>query len=153
VKNTSPSPTWKQNRKGYFEAYSRDHPLRTQNGTIKRHRVVLFDAIGGESHPCANCGWALLWRGPDWRHCINVDHINGIKGDDRLDNLRVLCGWCNSNRNWAERICPDEWQQCTREFASIAPWERQVFICWLAVEWGIGSTDLLWAVRAEMEPR
>lgn len=43
---------------------------------------------------CEICGWAQ--RSPDGRLPIELDHINGDKNDNRLENLRILCPNCHS---------------------------------------------------------
>lgn len=43
---------------------------------------------------CELCGWAQ--RASDGRLPLELDHINGDKHDNRLENLRVLCPNCHS---------------------------------------------------------
>ena len=43
---------------------------------------------------CEMCGWAKV--SVDGRIPLELDHINGIHSDNRLDNLRVLCPNCHS---------------------------------------------------------
>jgi len=43
---------------------------------------------------CEICGWAQ--RSPDGRLPIELDHINGDKNDNRIENLRILCPNCHS---------------------------------------------------------
>jgi len=42
---------------------------------------------------CAECG-LTEWRGRSLS--IHLDHINGVRGDNRLENLRMLCPNCHS---------------------------------------------------------
>ena len=42
---------------------------------------------------CAHCGLAE-WRGKPLS--LHIDHINGVKNDHRLENLRMLCPNCHS---------------------------------------------------------
>ena len=43
---------------------------------------------------CELCGWAE--RAPDGRVPVELDHINGDRFDNRLENLRILCPNCHS---------------------------------------------------------
>ncbi len=43
---------------------------------------------------CELCGWAK--RSEDGRVPLELDHINGDRYDNRLENLRILCPNCHS---------------------------------------------------------
>jgi Zn finger protein HypA/HybF involved in hydrogenase expression len=43
---------------------------------------------------CEECGWAKI--SIDGRLPLELDHINGDRHDNRLENLRVLCPNCHS---------------------------------------------------------
>lgn len=43
---------------------------------------------------CDDCGNEGFWNGKDL--CLQIDHINGISNDHRLENLRFLCPNCHS---------------------------------------------------------
>jgi 5-methylcytosine-specific restriction endonuclease McrA len=45
---------------------------------------------------CSRCGISE-WRGK--RLVIQIDHINGVKNDWRIENLRMLCPNCHSQTN------------------------------------------------------
>ncbi len=143
--------------RGYWEVKAPSHPLVDKDGWVARHRLVLYGHFNSpRGAPCELCRWWLPWRGGSWRYCVNVDHINGIPGDDRIENLRPLCGWCNANRNWAETFAPDEWhdtirnQRPTQQLSS-PPWDRPDFITLLSIEWGIGIADLFPLIEAHRE--
>jgi len=43
---------------------------------------------------CEECGWAKM--SIDGRVPLELDHINGDRHDNRIDNLRILCPNCHS---------------------------------------------------------
>lgn len=53
----------------------------------------LFRA-GLKAPTCELCGWAEV--APDGRIPVELDHINGDRNDNRLENLRILCPNCHS---------------------------------------------------------
>ena len=62
----------------------------TQSHKLKKR---LFRA-GLKQERCELCGWAE--RAPDGRVPVELDHANGDKNDNRLENLRILCPNCHA---------------------------------------------------------
>ena len=78
---------------GYREFYLPSHPLATQNGKVKEHRIVLYEKLGPGTHPCHWCGKELEW-GKD----LFVDHWDFDKLNNHPNNLLPSCSSCNVKR-------------------------------------------------------
>lgn len=84
----------------YVSARANRHPLQTKNEKVSAHRVVLYDAIGSGEHPCTWCGKVVSWEKswPRDRDALVVDHLDGDRLNNELENLVPSCQPCNSKR-------------------------------------------------------
>jgi len=63
---------------------------KTKRGTIK----LLLQRYKLKDYKCCNCGCENTWNNKPLS--LQLDHINGINNDNRLENLRFLCPNCHS---------------------------------------------------------
>lgn len=80
---------------GYICLFIPDHPLANSTGEVYEHRKVIYDKYGDEIPDCQLCGKETSWH----PYTTHIDHINRNKSDNMECNLRVLCNYCNSQRD------------------------------------------------------
>ena len=64
-----------------------------EHSTYGRHSLKkrLFK-LGLKKRFCEMCGQGEFWKGK--RMSLILDHVNGVRDDDRLSNLRIVCPNC-----------------------------------------------------------
>lgn len=77
VRKGEKNSNWKGGRKktpnGYVQVHMPNHPRADKNGYVMEH-IVVFEEVTGITVPCNCC----------------VHHLNGIKGDNRIENLCMM---------------------------------------------------------------
>jgi len=87
---------------------SQEEVLRYQRGrrrqeTVKRHYIEWRSQqnppipIRCDEPSCIYYQSSLIWNGKELK--LNLDHKNGVSGDNRPENLRLLCPNCNSQQS------------------------------------------------------
>lgn len=61
-------------------------------------------------YECCECGIKNIWRGKNLN--LHLDHINGVRNDNRIENLRFLCPNCHSQ---TESYCSKNFRPVTVE--------------------------------------
>ncbi len=62
----------RRDRKGYIRVYAKGHPNASRDGYIMEHRLVMSTQLGRSLYPDEN-----------------VHHINGVRDDNRVENLEL----------------------------------------------------------------
>jgi hypothetical protein len=92
-------------------------------GSLKRR----LWSSGLKPRRCELCGQGELWRGRPMG--LILDHVNGVRDDNRLENLRIVCPNCaatldthcgRKNRRDIERVCA----RCSVTFRPNSPRQR-----------------------------
>ena len=73
ARNRKTTKGFVRSAKGYIHLYRPGHPMAMRTGYVAEHRLVMAETLGRMLLPTEV-----------------VDHINGIKDDNRPENLRVM---------------------------------------------------------------
>ena len=86
---------WNKGKRGIGKPRLPLDKILTQQSTYQSHSLKnrLFKA-GLKKKYCEECGWRK--KSKDGRIPLELDHINGDRHDNRIENLRILCPNCHS---------------------------------------------------------
>lgn len=113
---------------GYRLVYAPDHPLaRPRHPHVYEHRKVFYDARGDGPFNCHVCGIAVTWADMD------VDHLNDVRDDNRIENLAPACDVCNPWRgkdkaSSTRRKRHARWIEFRGERLPLVDWARRLSI-------------------------
>jgi hypothetical protein len=144
-----PKP-WRLHTHGYILLYESEHPLAQSNGYVYEHRKVFYDAYGDGPFVCHWCDAEVGWAN------MHVDHVNGRRDDNALDNLAPSCARCNQARGipkMRESIRQKQgvWIECFGRRQTLVDWAEELSISPQAVSYRLKSG---WPIeKALSEPR
>lgn len=86
---------WNKGMRGIGRYRKELSEILVKNSSYQSYKLKkrLF-ASGLRSPYCEECGWCRKTK--DGRLPLELDHINGDRRDNRLQNLRILCPNCHS---------------------------------------------------------
>lgn len=86
---------WSKGMRGIGKPFIPIEKILTINSDFQSYKLKsrLFKE-GFKTRKCEECGWAKM--STDGRVPVELDHINGDRKDNRLENLRILCPNCHS---------------------------------------------------------
>lgn len=107
--------TYVEPKTGYVKYIGYEHPAAADSGITGYHRIVLWEKLRGQNVECHwGCGTLLDWNKsyPEHRDALVTDHLNGIRDDNRPENLVASCASCNAS---VSRMARKVNKECTFE--------------------------------------
>ncbi len=86
---------WNKGRRGLGKPLRALSDIVVKNSDYQSYKLKMrLIKTGLKKNLCEHCGWSEKTK--DGYTPLELDHINGDRHDNRLENLRVLCPNCHS---------------------------------------------------------
>ncbi|HEY4477322.1 MAG TPA: HNH endonuclease [Candidatus Paceibacterota bacterium] len=86
---------WNKGMRGIGKPRIPLHEILIENSSYQSFKLKKRLFAGGlKPQHCEECSWSV--RSQDGYLPLELDHINGNRHDNRLENLRILCPNCHS---------------------------------------------------------
>jgi len=86
---------WNRGKKFGFRPLIKLENILVKNSTYQSFKLKRRLFLAKLKEPrCEECGWAKMSK--DGRVPLELDHVNGDRHDNRINNLKVLCPNCHS---------------------------------------------------------
>lgn len=92
----------------------------TYNSTVSLKNRLLKEGLLEEK--CYECGLGSIWNGKPL--VLQLDHINGINNDNRIENLRLLCPNCHTQTETYAGKRKEMQYHCIKCYKSITKYSK-----------------------------
>jgi hypothetical protein len=82
---------------GYKVIQAKNHPAANKNGVALEHRIVMSDHLGRQLK--------------EWEH---IHHINGIRTDNRIENLEIVMLDIHCQLHHPKTLLPKKCKNCSK---------------------------------------
>lgn len=132
---------------GYILLHMPNHPLAVKR-TVFEHRYVYYENFGQGPFNCYLCDKEVNWND------LHIDHLNDVKTDNRIENLKPSCAVCNQSRGRYKMIETQRKQgrllTHNGQTKCLSEWASELKISRASLDWRLNQG---WSVDKVLRPR